>query len=94
MAAESRNLAVGLSVAQGARLNVDASAVAVDAHGLWVATRDGRLLCYSRESLLDGNAQPLESTTVDGDTVYGIAAVDQTLLFITPRTAGVARWTP
>ena len=89
-----RNLAVGQSVAQGARLNVDASAVAVDAHGLWVATRDGRLLCYSRESLLDGNAQPLESTTVDGDTIYGIAVVDQTLLFITPRTAGVARWAP
>ena len=87
-------LAAGQSVAQGDRIMVDASAVAVDDHGIWVATRDGRLLCYSREALKDGNAQPTESTTVDGDTIYAIALVDQTLLYITPRTAGVARWVP
>jgi hypothetical protein len=87
-------LAAGQSVAQGDRIIVDASAVAVDDHGIWVATRDGRLLCYSRESLRSGAPQPLQSTTIDGDTIYGIALVNQTILYITPRTAGVGRWAP
>jgi streptogramin lyase len=37
---DPHRLAMGLSVAQGERINVDASAVVVDDHGIWVATRE------------------------------------------------------
>ena len=86
-----RHLAVGLSVAQGARLTIDPVDVVVDGDVFWVATRDHQVVKYSNAGT--GQPKALASTSYDGDW-HGMAPAGNSLLYTTSGTPGVARWTP
>jgi hypothetical protein len=85
-------LAVGQSVALGARLDADATAVAVANNVIWVATRDNRLLRYEQVGT-SGSPRLTASTSVDG-TVTAISPDGAALWYSTSRLTTVARWAP
>jgi hypothetical protein len=87
-----RALAVGQSVALGARLDVDAAAVAVANDVIWVATRDGRLLRFQQVGT-PGSPRLTASTPVEG-TVTAMSPAAGALWYSTSRLATVERWAP
>jgi hypothetical protein len=86
-------LGEGLSVAEGTRLPVAASAVVADGDGLWVATRDRSVQRWSREH--GAEARPAPETTKDTDrdlAPWALAGHRDAVWFVT--IGGLARWQP
>lgn len=86
-------LAEGLSVAEGARLPVHATAVVPDHDGLWVAAEDNAVQRWSRHDFTASQPQPSAAIDTDTDLApWALAAHDGAAWFVTNR--GLARWRP
>jgi streptogramin lyase len=84
-------LAVGQSVALGARIDADATSVVVDDRFIWVATRDGHLQRYERA--VSGSPRLTASVPTDG-TVTVMTPAGNALWYSTSRSSTVTRWAP
>jgi streptogramin lyase len=84
-------LAVGQSVALGARVDADATSVVVDDRFIWVATRDGHLHRYERA--VTGSPPLTASVPTDG-TVTAMTPAGNALWYSTSHSSTVDRWVP
>jgi DNA-binding beta-propeller fold protein YncE len=84
-------LASGVSVAEGARLPVHATAVAVDTDGIWVAMQDGGMARYDRAALGDPQARwNAEIPTGPVTAPWSLAPQGHAAWFIDNQ--GLVRW--
>ncbi len=82
-------LATGASAALGVRIEIKATAVAVDDSGLWVGGPEG----VARFTTADLAGDPHPSATLAGDDVVGLAGDSSGVWFTTPD-GEIHRWTP